>query len=112
MVSGMNAGKLDRRIVIERATTTTNAFGEAVLAWAPLVEVWAHVMEIPDGEVWRASEIQATISKRFQIRHSATTATVNPKDRLEYQGKKYDINRVKELGRRVGLEITAAARAD
>jgi SPP1 family predicted phage head-tail adaptor len=108
----MFAGSLDRRIVIERATATTNGFGEAVLTWVPLVEVWAHVMEVPDGEVWRAAEVQATITTRFQIRYNATTKTITPKDRIVYEGKTFDISRIKELQRRVGLELTAAARAD
>lgn len=112
MKCDMNAGKLDRRITIERATTTTNAFGEAVKTWAPLATVWAHVIDVSDGEVWRAAEVQATITTRFQIRWSPASSTITPLDRVIYQGRTYDINRVKELQRRRGLEITASARGE
>jgi SPP1 family predicted phage head-tail adaptor len=107
----MIAGKLDRRIVIERATTTTNNFGEEVATWAPLVEVWAHVIDVSDGERWRAAEVAATVTTRFQVRWNDTTKTIGPKDRVLYEGRAYDISHTKEIQRRVGVEITASARA-
>lgn len=106
------AGSLDRRISIERATATTNALNETILTWECLTEVWAAVEEVPDGERWRAAEVAADVTTRFTIRWSGVVADVNPKDRIVYKDRIHDVKRVKELGRREGIEITASARAD
>jgi SPP1 family predicted phage head-tail adaptor len=108
----MYAGRLDRRITIERATTTADAFNEGVETWETLVTVWARAEPISDGEKLRAGETLAHKSYRFQIRYSSLVADVDPRDRLTFDGRTFDIAGVKEIGRREGLEITATARAE
>jgi len=108
----MRSEKLDRRIAIERYSVTYNDDNEPTEAWASLATVWASVQYASDGEKVRAAEVGATISVRFQIRYDSTWADVNAKDRVIYEGKTFDIVGVKELGRREGLEISAAAAAD
>lgn len=108
----MQAGKLDRRITIERASETRDAFNNITYSWTPLVTVWAAKLDVRDAERWSAQEVGAEITTRFQIRWSTAVEDVNPKDRIVFDGRTYDINAVKEMGRREGLEITAAARAD
>lgn len=109
------AGKRDRRIKIERYTTTQNGLGEEIETWSALATVWANVVPISDGERIEAQQVNASISTRFTILYSTDVDDVNPKDRIEYpvgSGTYYDIYGVKELGRREGLEITATAPAD
>lgn len=106
------AGKLDRRVTIQRAATVTNALGEAVPTWADLATVWAAKQEIRDSERFDAQQLAAEISMRFRIRYSPKVADVSPKDRLIFEARTYDIAAVKEIGRREGLELTARARAD
>jgi SPP1 family predicted phage head-tail adaptor len=108
----MKAGPLDSRITIQRATLAENSVGEFVPTWAAITTLPASKVDIPDGERWRAAEVAATVTTRFQIRWNAVTATVSPKDRIVCDGRTYDIHHVKELGRRVGLEVTASARAE
>ena len=108
----MDAGRLDRRIALRRATVTANAFNEPVETWATLATVWCSVVPVSDGERLRAGETLAAKQSRFTIRYSATVAAVDPRDRLLYEAREYDILGVKELGRREMLEITAAARAE
>lgn len=43
---------------------------------------------------------------RFQVRYSAFTAGIRETDRLTCEGRTYAILGIKELGRRVGLELT------
>lgn len=105
----MDAGRLDRRVTVERATFTTNGFGEEVATWAPLKTVWADVQPISDGERWRAAEVAAHVTTRFRVRWGLD---VTVRDRIAYDGRIYDISAVKEIGRREGQEITASARAD
>lgn len=108
----MQAGKLDRRLTLERATVTYDSFNSPVYTWATLATVWGEKKEISDGERLSAQEKGADITTRFQIRYSTTVADLNPKDRLTYDSRTYDIVGVKELGRRDGLEITTKARTD
>lgn len=109
----MKAGALDRRISILRATTVQDpGTGEEVETWSTLATVWAAKKDVSDGERMKAAEVSAEISTRFTIRWSSAVSSVNPKDRVQHDGRTYDIFSVKELGRREGLEITGTARAD
>jgi SPP1 family predicted phage head-tail adaptor len=109
----MAAGKMDRRIRIERATASDDGFTSAgEKTWATLADVWAEVTPVSDGERWRAGEVAAHVTHRFRIRYSSTVAGITPADRIIYQGDAFNISGVKEIGRREKLEITASARAD
>ena len=108
----LSAGKLDRKIILQRFTTTVDAYNEPVLTWATLATRSASYEPISDGERFRAGETAANASARFVIRWSSAVATLNPKDRLQYEGETWQILHVKELGRREGLELTCSARAD
>lgn len=108
----MAAGKLDRKIRLERATTTRDALGAPVQSWTTLAIVWAAYEPLRDSERYAADQVGATATARFRIRHSATVADLGPLDRLVFEGRTYDIHAVKEVQRRKGLEITAAARGE
>lgn len=108
----LSAGKLDRKIILQRFTETRDEFNEPVKSWATLATRSASYEPLSDGEKFRASETAADASARFVIRWSTATATLNPKDRLTFEGGAWEIVRVKEIGRREGLEITAGKRAD
>ena len=109
----MQAGKMDRRVTILRDQgSSTNGFGEPVANLAELATVWACKTNVSDGERFRAGEQAADLQMRFTLRWSSQVADVDPRDRLLFEGRTYDIAAVKELGRRRGLEITAAARAE
>lgn len=109
----MRASNLDRSIIIQRATDARDSFNNPVaVSWNDLIRVRASKKDISDGERIAAQEVGADITMRFQVRWSRTIATVTPKDRILFEGKTYGILGVKELGRRVGREITATARID
>jgi SPP1 family predicted phage head-tail adaptor len=108
----MQAGPLDRRLQFRRATITDDGLAKSE-TWADHGSpVWAAKADVSDGERWRAGEVAAHITTRFRVRWSLFTAGITPKDRLACEGRSYDITGIKEIGRREGLEITAAARAD
>lgn len=98
---------MDRRVTLQRATTATNAFGEGVPTWAALATVWAKFQPVSDGEKWRAGMVEAREFARFTIRYSSTVASLSGKDRLLFEGAVWSITGVKEIGRRVDIEITA-----
>jgi SPP1 family predicted phage head-tail adaptor len=108
----MEAGRMDRRVTLRRATAAPDAFNEPVQSWANLATVWAEARPISDRERIAAAEVAASITHRFTIRWSAALADLSPRDRLIFEGREFDISAVKEIGRREGIEITASARAD
>lgn len=109
----MRASLLDRSITIQRATETRDDYNNLVdTAWNNLITVRASKKDISDGEKISAQEVGADITMRFQVRWNSIIATVNPKDRILFEGNTYGILGVKEIGRREGREITATARID
>jgi SPP1 family predicted phage head-tail adaptor len=109
----MLAGRLNRRVTLERATVSQDAMNEDVLTWSQLATVWASYEPVRDGERFRAGETAAGLSARFVIRWSSQVADLNPKDRLIFEGVTHEIVAVKEHGgRKVGIEISCVGRAD
>lgn len=109
----LRASKLDRQITIQRATIAKDSFNnDVVTGWNNLITVRAAKQDVRDGERISAMQVGADISTRFQVRWNSVIATVNPKDQLIFEGRVYEIVGVKELGRRVGREISAVTRID
>lgn len=110
---GLAAGKLDRRITLQRFTYTVAAgSGEQVKVWADIATRWASKKDVSDSERVASAEVSAEIGTRFVVRWDSLLRDLNPKDRLVFEGRTYEIVAVKEIDRRVGIEISAIARAD
>lgn len=110
----MDAGKLDRRITIERAIGDRNEFNEVVQAdWQPLMTLWAARVDVSDGEKFAAGGIGGFLAARFTVRHSTHTAGIRYSDRLLHDGRNWNIVGLKEAreGRRQFIEITATVSA-
>jgi SPP1 family predicted phage head-tail adaptor len=102
------------RITIQRATITYNEFNEAIEDWSDpdLATVWAKRMDASAGESYRAQEVGAQITMRFTVLRTSEIADVNPKDRISYDGRTFNITAVREVKRNRWLEIDAVARAE
>lgn len=107
----MRAGKLDRRLQIFRKSVAESDSGEPVETWALLATVWAQQRPNRGAERFTARQLVGEAVMTFHIRYRADLA-MTVQDRLEYEGKVWDIEDIRELGRRVGTEIDATARAD
>lgn len=113
----MDSGALDRTVKLLMPVSSTNSANEDVITYVLAATVRASKEDVSDAERVRAQQVGAMISTRFRIRWTVDLYSMDPTWRLrlvEYQGveREYDIAGVKEIGRRVGLEITANARAD
>lgn len=106
------AGNLDRRITLERATESRDAFNDVTLTWSPLATVWASWRPATANERIAAQEVGGEADDVFEIRWSRMAATINPKDRLIYGGRVHEIVGATEIGRREGIRIKAKARTD
>lgn len=103
---------LDRRIRIERNTPVQDEYGQEIENWSELVTLHASWRRASAKETLASAEVSATASDVFEIRWSPAWSSVNPRDRLVYDGRTYDIASIQEMGRRDGIRINALARAE
>lgn len=114
----MEAGKLNRRLILRFATFTTDAMNERVASYPDGQTVWAERLDVSDGEQVKAAQVGGTISARFRIRWSAYAFGLSPVDRVYLKplragevGREYEINGIKTMADG-DLEISATARAE
>ena len=97
---------MDRRIGIQRATLTANAYGERAETWATLATVWAEVQyKVGGGESVQSDQVFSEQRVHFIIRYSSDVSDIRPSDRIKYNGNNYQIEGVQEIGRGEGLRI-------
>ena len=103
----MRIGQSDRRITVERYTTSTNAYGERVQTWSTLLTVWAELMKTGEGMTERISTNQDMPIQRvrFKIRSSSDSRGIKADDRVLYNSKYYNIQGIEEVGRQDQLVL-------
>lgn len=99
------AGKLDRSIRIERPHRVPGYAGAETITWTNVATVPAELVQAETIETAEAKGVRSTEALTFKIRFIGITSD----DRLIYDGRPLNIVRVRELGRRRALEITAKA---
>jgi head-tail adaptor len=108
----MDAGALDRRVTIQRATLVEGDYGSDE-TFATLATRWASRKDVSDGEKEQAGGLSGRLVSRFQMRWDTVTALLTTKDRLVCDGRIWDLIGVKLYGgRQEAVELTAVARAD
>jgi SPP1 family predicted phage head-tail adaptor len=121
----MRAGRLDRRVILQRKTITVSSSGAEIETWNTLSTRWASVNAMNGDERFSAPQLVAKAQVEFQVRWSSDISDLSPQDRLVYpivpetspptptpNGSIYDIADVAEIGRREGFKIIAVRRAD
>lgn len=103
----MRAGLLDRKISIVNVSTAVDIYGQPTTTEVVIATPWANFLQQSARE-WLRNGITATETKAvFRTRYieGVTTNYV-----LEYDGERWDITEVREIGRRKGLDIYAVLR--
>jgi len=100
----MQAGQMDRRVVIESAGSTLDTFGESIETWSTFATVWASVRVNGGRESFDSDQVIAEGTTTFKIRY---LSGMSERMRIVYNSANYDIQSIKELGRKEGLEILA-----
>ena len=108
----MQIGKLDRKITLKQQNGSLDEYGHKSNVWTDIATIWAEYIPDKGGERVGSGEIKASTSDKFRIRYSSVVANINPTWRLIFQGREYEISQVNEIGRMVGFEIIANARAE
>lgn len=109
----MMSGALDRRITVERLTTSQDATGEPVETWSDAGRLFAQ--RDPKGAIERFSADQryAVCNAVFQIRWFSLASQITPQSyRISYRGRTYEILGVEEIGREEGFNLVCVARGD
>ena len=101
------AGRLNKKIVIQRNTPTQDGEGGPVDSWATHKTVWASVDPLLGQERLLAQQVTATLSHRFRWRTVAAPA-VTPRDRIYWDGRYFDIQQVLDV-REKGEETVVLA---
>jgi len=123
----MRAGRLDRMITIQRGGSSVGDDGHPVDSWSILGTLRrpASMVPIRGEERFSAPQFVAREQVEFRVQYAAVIADLTPLDRIIYPAfeadspltdpetrRVYDIMAVHEIGRREGLQILTARRAD
>jgi len=103
----MNVGKMDRKITIEKYTTSRSASGEQTESWETLSTVWAQLRYKRAVEVEENNELVAVRTATWIIRY---LSTVNETMRISYNSEYYYITGVKIYGRNEYMELETELR--
>ena len=106
----MRAGKLDRRVVLQRPLDQQDGSGTVTQTWFDAGEVWASRRDLRGREFVAAQALQAEVETLYTIRH-APGLVPSARWRLVDAGRVYDIAGVAEIGRREGYELRCTASA-
>ena len=80
----MDAGQLDRRVTLERATEADDGYATSVSGWQPIASVWAKLVPISGAEMIAAGETAAFNRIRLKIRRDSQWSDLNATDRLTF----------------------------
>lgn len=103
----MRIGRLDRKITIEFRTVSQDAYGSATYTYGTTFAAWAKL----DNKATGANEnetdgLEKSVQRVvFLIRYSTDVASITSGDRVNYDGKYYDIENVIEQGRNTSLRL-------
>lgn len=98
----MNAGKMDRKIVLLAYGVTTDNFGQEVDSYTDAATVWAEKKDLSAMESVEVDQLTATVRTEFRIRYRTD---VRATWRIRYDGEVYAIRGILEIGRREGLVL-------
>jgi head-tail adaptor len=96
----MNASNRTELIVIQRATATSNEYGEEVQSWSTLTSRRARVRFGTAQEKREAAQEGGVQSATFECVRSAVLDTVTLKDRISYLSSAWDITETAPLDRK------------
>lgn len=91
-VIGLDAGELDRRIVVERATIETDDYGGETKSWSQWCNPWAKVTYGRADERRQAAQEEASLAATFRVRANVKTSDIKTTDRIVYDNAMWDIS--------------------
>lgn len=108
----MRAGKLNRRVTIQRKSITQSDSGEEIITWEDVATVWAGLKFERGSERFAIKQIVGQSVVTFQVRWSRTVSELTSEHQILFDGREFDVQDVREIDRRVGIEIDALVRSE
>ena len=94
----LNAGHLNRRIVVQARTQAIGSDGERTDTWTEYTTVWAKVEPLTGRSFYQADSEITKHMVLFNIRYSATTKLIDADGyRVVFDGNSYDIESAVEI---------------
>lgn len=109
---GLNAGQLDREIVLQMATSAADPVtNQPVLSWSAGESIWAEWLPGSTREAWQARQIHSEIEGVYRTYYRND---VDPERSriIGHDGRTYDVKPPIEIGRRAGMLIPVVARGE
>jgi SPP1 family predicted phage head-tail adaptor len=109
---GLNAGQLDREIVLQTATAVQSESGEPIVTWGDDDTIWAQWLPAGTREAWQAQQrLGSYVDGVFQIYDRAIRPTPDT-TRILFDGRVFDVKPYMEIGRGEGLLVPVVARGE
>lgn len=93
------AGQRDKRVTIERFTSTRDEYNEPVEQWSVVGTRWTAIFYGKGEERRQAAVEEGKQSASFVMLADSITKTISVRDRLFYAGDAWDIVSVSPVGR-------------
>jgi SPP1 family predicted phage head-tail adaptor len=100
----MQAGRRDRKISIEKSTSTRNEYGEVIQGWELFAEAFANRRDQTSREIFQYDQLTNLNVVAFTL---LFIDGLNTTMRLKCEGKIYNIRGIQEVKRRRELRIIA-----
>jgi SPP1 family predicted phage head-tail adaptor len=107
----VRAGNLDRRIVIQSATTAQDQYGEPIETWSTYATLWAERNDLRGTEFFAARQIANQIVTAFRVRWRTD---IDPRMKVVDGATTFDIDSIIEYRgpervRKNGIELMCRA---
>ena len=88
---GVTAGRLDKRVTLQSATSARDGHGQPIATWTTVATVWAAVEPIRGREYFSAQQVSAETTHRVTIRWRSG---VSPQWRVVFGDRTFRIESV------------------
>lgn len=84
----MNTGKKRHPVMLQRATTSRDTFGQTIETWSDVGKVWAAIEPATGREVLTSREVIADVTHKLTTRYRPD---VTPQMRVKFGERVFDI---------------------
>jgi head-tail adaptor len=115
VIAGLESGKLDRRIMVQRAIVTPDEANDPIPTWTYQFSRWAQKQDLSPVQTVGAGQVLRYCDTAWILRWDTQSKSIAPEDhRFIWQGVIYEIVGVAEItmGRMEGLRFLCSSRPD
>ena len=87
----MRAGRLDKKIQVQRYVSSRDANGGVVKGWSFLAALWAEVRQMTGNELIQAQQIEARAQYKITLRANGVSRGITTQNRIQYKDQVINI---------------------